>query len=273
MSLLQRTKRLLHLYRFSPKKRFGQNFVVDADLLQRLIGYGSIAQDDVVLEVGAGLGFLTRFLSSECKKVVAVEVDHELMKLLGEQLHDLHNVDLIEGDILKVSVPQFNKVISTPPYSISSLLLFWLLKLEFDCAVLTFQKEFAERLVASVGSRSYGRLTVTTYYRAETELLEYVPREMFYPPPDVDSVVVRLRPRASPFKVEDEGAFLELVRTLFTQRNKKVRNSIIPFLHKRGLKERRAVEVAESLVFHEKRARKLAPEDFGALSNEIIRKL
>jgi len=221
MSLLQRTKRLLHLYRVSPKKRFGQNFVVDADLLQRLIGYGSIAQDDVVLEVGAGLGFLTRFLSSECKKVIAVEVDRELMKLLGEH----------------------------------------------------FQKEFAERLVASVGSRSYGRLTVTTYYRAETELLEYVPREMFYPPPDVDSVVVRLRPRASPFEVEDEEAFLDLVRTLFTQRNKKVRNSIIPFLHKRGLKERRAVEVAESLVFHEKRARKLAPEDFGALSNEIIRKL
>ncbi len=100
-----------------------------------------------------------------------------------------------------------------------------------------------------------------------------MPRETFYPPPDVDSVVVRLRPRASPFKVEDEEAFLELVRTLFTQRNKKVRNSIIPFLHKRGLKERRAVEVAESLVFHEKRARKLAPEDFGALSNEILRRL
>ncbi|UCD26843.1 MAG: ribosomal RNA small subunit methyltransferase A [Candidatus Bathyarchaeota archaeon] len=273
MSLLQRTKRLLHLYRFSPKKRLGQNFVVDTDLLQRLIGYGALAQDDVVLEVGAGLGFLTRFISSGCKKVISVEVDRELMKLLGEQLHDLQNVDLIEGDILKVSIPQFNKVISTPPYSISSLLLFWLLELKFDCAVLTFQKEFAERLVASVGSRSYGRLTVTAYYRAEIELLEYVSREMFYPPPDVDSAIVRLRPRASPFEVEDEEVFLDLVRTLFTQRNKKVRNSIIPFLQKRGLKKRRAVEVAEFLVFHEKRARKLAPEDFGALSNEIIRNL
>jgi len=149
--------------------------------------------------------------------------------------------------------------------------LFWFLERKFDCAVLTFQKEFAERLAASVGSKEYGRLTVTTYYRAEVELLDYVPRNMFYPPPDVDSKVVRLKPREPPFQVEDEEIFLELVQTLFTQRNKKMRNAILPFLHKRGIKGGNALRLADSLPFHNERVRELAPEDFGTLANEIVR--
>jgi 16S rRNA (adenine1518-N6/adenine1519-N6)-dimethyltransferase len=271
MSLLERAKHLLRLYKFLPKKRLGQNFVVKTDLLQRMISYASLTKDDVVLEVGAGLGFLTHFLSRGCKKVIAVEVDPKLIKILREQLYGLQNVDLIEGDILTLSVPSFNKVVSTPPYSISSPLLFWLLERKFDCAVLTFQKEFAERLVASVGSKEYGRLTVTTSYRGEVELLDYVPRKMFYPPPDVDSMVVRLRPREPPFQVEDEEIFLELVQTLFTQRNKKMRNAILPFLYKRGIKGGNALELADSLPLHDKRVRELAPEDFGTLANEIVR--
>jgi 16S rRNA (adenine1518-N6/adenine1519-N6)-dimethyltransferase len=236
-----------------------------------MISYASITGDDVVLEVGAGLGFLTELLSRRCKRVVAVEVDPKLIKILREQLYGLQNVDLIEGDILSLSVPSFNKVVSTPPYSISSPLLFWLLERKFECAVLTFQKEFAERLVASVGSKEYGRLTVTTYYRAEVELLDHVPRNMFYPPPDVDSTVVRLKSRKPPFHVEDEKTFLELVQTLFTQRNKKMRNAILPFLHKRGIEGGNALELADSLPLHNKRVRELAPEDFGTLTNEIIR--
>lgn len=271
MSLLQRAKHLLRLYKVLPKKRLGQNFAVDTDLLRRMISYASITEDDVVLEVGAGLGFLTQPLSRECKRVIAVEVDPRLTRILREQLQGLQNVDLIEGDILSLSVPPFNKVVSTPPYSISSPLLFWLLKRKFDCAVLTFQKEFAERLAASVGSKEYGRLTVTTYYRGEVELLDPVPRNMFYPPPDVDSMVVRLRPREPPFQVEDEETFLELVQTLFTQRNKKVRNAILPFLHKRRIKGGNALGLADSLPFHDKRVRGLAPEDFGTLANEIVR--
>jgi len=271
MSLLQKAKHLLRLYNFLPRKRFGQNFVVNTDLLRRMISYASITKDNVVLEVGAGLGFLTQHLSSVCKRVIAVEVDSKLIKILREQLYGLQNVDLIQGDILNLSVPSFNKVVSTPPYSISSPLLFWLLERKFDCAVLTFQKEFAERLAASVGSKEYGRLTVTTYYRGEVELLDHVPRNMFYPPPDVDSIVVRLRPRKPPFQVEDEETFLELVQTLFTQRNKKVRNAILPFLHKRGVKGGNALALADSVSFHDERVRGLAPEDFGTLANEIVR--
>ncbi|MFQ6080159.1 MAG: 16S rRNA (adenine(1518)-N(6)/adenine(1519)-N(6))-dimethyltransferase RsmA [Candidatus Bathyarchaeia archaeon] len=273
MDLLRRAKRLLRLYKVLPKKRLGQNFVVDSSLLQKMVSYASINPEDVVLEIGAGLGFLTQLLSKKCGRVIAVEIDPKLAKMLKERLQGLQNLELIEGDLLKVSVPQFNKVVSTPPYSISSPLLFWLLERKFDCAVMTFQKEFAERLAAPVGSREYGRLTVNAYYRAEVELLDRVPRTMFYPPPDVDSIVVRLKPRREPpFYVEDKEVFFELVQTLFTQRNKKVRNAIRSFLRKRGIKGEDAIRMADSLTFHDKKVRKLAPEDFGALTNEVIRK-
>lgn len=272
MNLLEETRRLLRLYQVSPKKRLGQNFVVDGSLLQRLLSYASIRSGDVVLEVGAGFGFLTRLLAEKCEKVIAVEVDRNLVKVLERQLNDLENVELIAGDILKVPVPPFNKVVSVPPYSISSPMLFWLLERKFDCAVLMFQKEFAERLTASVGSKDYGRLTVTTYYFADTEPLEHVPRKMFYPQPKVDSMIVRLKPRKPPFTVEDEGTFFDLVRVIFTQRNKKVRNAIVPFLRKRKITGKEAMRLADSLLFHQKRVWELAPEDFGVLANEIIQK-
>jgi len=273
INLLQRAKHLLRLYGFFPKKRLGQNFTVNSDILQRLVSHASLTKDDVVLEVGAGLGFLTQLLSGECKKVITVEVDSQLVSFLRKQLHSLQNVDLIEGDILKVSLPPFNKVVSAPPYSLSSPLLFRLLERKFDWAVLILQKEFAERLAASVGSKDYGRLTVTIYYRAEVELLDYVPRTMFYPPPDVDSMMVRLKPRDPPFHVDDEETFFELVRTIFTQRNKKVRNALIPFLRKHEITGKEAVELADSTIYRAKRVRELAPEDFGILTNELLRKI
>jgi len=272
INLLQRAKHLLRLYSLFPKKRLGQHFTVNSDMLQRLVSHASITKDDIVLEVGAGLGFLTQLLSSKCKKVISVEVDPKIVRILRKQLHSLQNVDLIEGDILTVSLPPFNKVVSAPPYSISSPLLFRLLERKFDWAVLILQKEFAERLAASVGSKDYGRLTVTIYYRADVELLDYVPRTMFYPPPDVDSMMVRLKPRGSPFQVDDEDTFFELVRTLFTQRNRKVRNGLIPFLRKREITGKEAVELADSTVYSAKRVRELAPEDFGILTNELLRK-
>jgi len=247
--------------------------MTDTSLLQRMISYAALNTEDVVLEVGAGLGFLTRLLSQGSKKVVAVEVDSKLFQLLREQFHDVGNIELIEGDILKVAIPSFHKVVSTPPYFISSSLLFWLLERPFDIAVLTFQKEFAERLAAPVGSKDYSRLTVSTYYRADVELLDHVPRTAFYPPPDVDSIVVRLKPKPKPpFRVKDEQAFFQLVQTVFTQRNKKLRNAILPLLQRRGIAKERTQELADSLTFHEKRVRELAPEDFGALTNEVIEK-
>jgi len=268
MSLLEKAKFLLRKYRFVPNKLLGQNFMVEASVLQSAIDYASIVPNDVVLDIGAGFGFLTRALANKCETVLAVEADPKLANVLYEELKDFSNVKIIQGDVLKVSIPHFSKVVSIPPYNISSLLLLWLFSQKSDCAVLIFQKEFAERLVASVGSEYYGWLAVVAYYYVEVDVLGDVPKRMFYPQPEVDSVIVRLRPKKHPpFIIKNELLFKRFVQSLFTRRNRKVRNAIVPFI--RG-KEASDVEIVESLAFRDKRVRELAPEDFGALFNEVI---
>ena len=273
LSLLDETKRILRVYRIAPRKRLGQNFLVDDSTLRRMVSYASLSKEDIVLEIGAGLGFLTQQLAEKAKQVIAVEIDPRLVELLENRLSSYGNVSVLQGDILKLVVPCFDKVVSTPPYSISSPLLFWLLEKGFGQGVLTFQEEFARRLAAPVASEDYGRLTVTTYYRAEVELLDFVPRESFWPPPKVDSMIVRLRPREPPFFVEDEEVFLEIVRAIFTQRNKKLRNAIMPFFSKYRMPKRRSREISDALPFHNRRPRELSPEQIGEVSNEIFERL
>jgi 16S rRNA (adenine1518-N6/adenine1519-N6)-dimethyltransferase len=272
MNLTENTKDILRSYRISLKKRLGQVFAVDSVFLETLASYASLTRDDIVLEVGSGLGFLTKVLLNKCKKVVAVEVDPRLTRVLKDQLGDSQNVELIEGDIFKIHLPYFNKVVSAPPYYLSSPLLFFLLEKGFECAVLALQEEFADRLVASVGRKDYSRLSVMIYYRSNAEVLNSVSRCCFYPQPEVDSVIVRLRPRKPPFSLLDEETFFELTRILFSQRNKKVRNAIIPFLRKPKTKKDDARKIADSILFHDKRVQELKPEDFGALANELVRK-
>jgi 16S rRNA (adenine1518-N6/adenine1519-N6)-dimethyltransferase len=270
MSLYQQAKHLMRVYRVFPKKYLGQNFVVDKQFLQLMSSYASVGRSDVVLEVGAGFGFLTRLLAQKSRKVVAVEADARLVEALQNELSRFDNVELIEGSVLKVAIPPFDKVVSNPPFSISSPLLFWLLKRTFNRAVVTFQKEFVERLNAPVGSKDYGRLTISTYYHSEVEVLDSIPKEAFYPSPEVDVVIVRLKPkRLAPFRLEDEEVFDEVVQTLFTQRNRKVRNAVLPLLRKHGSEGTAAVKNADVLPFHNKRVRDLAPEDFGVLANEL----
>ncbi|MCS7115266.1 MAG: 16S rRNA (adenine(1518)-N(6)/adenine(1519)-N(6))-dimethyltransferase RsmA [Nitrososphaerota archaeon] len=271
MSLLEETKRILRRHRIFPKKRLGQHFTVFNPLFQRLAECATLTSNDIVLDVGAGLGFLTRFLASKCRKVLAVEVDPRLVKVLLENLKNLSNVEVVEGDVLKTPISQFNKVVSIPPYNISSDLLLWLYEREFACAVLVFQKEFVNRIVAPVGSENYGWLTVLAYYQFEIELFGDVPRWMFYPQPKVDSIIVRLNPKSTPpFPLENKAFFKQLVQALFTQRNRKVRNAIKPFLDKYSKTVGSSVPPVDSLPFHDRRVRDLAPEDFGELSNVLL---
>ena len=273
MNLLRRTKFLLRRYRIFPKKRLGQNFMMEPSIFECMADYASLSRNDVVLDIGAGLGFLTSFLADKSKCVLAVESDSRLVSVLHEELRDLSNVKLIEGNILKVQIPQFNKVVSAPPYYISSSLLPWLFNKNFECAVLIFQEEFADRLVASVGTEGYGWLTVVVYCHLEVELLDKVPKSMFYPQPEVDSIIVRLKPKKSPpFLLKDKALFKQLVQALFTQRNRKVRNAVLPFLKSKHVTTaENAVKLADSLPFHDKRVRELAPEDFGALANALAK--
>ncbi|MEM2946714.1 MAG: 16S rRNA (adenine(1518)-N(6)/adenine(1519)-N(6))-dimethyltransferase RsmA [Candidatus Bathyarchaeia archaeon] len=270
MSLKEKAKLLLRKHRISPKKRLGQHFMVEPSIFQLLANYASLHKDDVILDIGAGLGFLTRFLADKCGRVLAVEVDSRLVRVLREQLGALSNVEVIEGDVFELPLRAFNKVISVPPYGISSALIQWLFDKKLECAVFVFQKEFANRLVASVGSEDYGWLTVLTYYHFNVELLDEVPKNFFYPQPEIDSIIVCLKPKLpSPFKLKDETLFAKLVQALFTQRNRKVRNAIQPFMRRENEVSKETVKVADSLPFHDRRVRELAPEDFGELANAL----
>jgi len=273
MSLLNEAKKLLRYYKIIPKKRLGQNFLVDEEALRKMISYACISGRDTVLEVGAGLGFLTERLAVNAERVIAVEIDDRLVKVLRRRLKGYGNVTILHGDVMKISVHNFNKVVSTPPYSISSPLQFWLLNKPFEEAILSFQEEFARRLTAPVGSKDYGRLTVTTYYRADVEILDVIPKESFWPSPKVNSLIVRLKPRCPPFRVEEEKIFLDVVRAIFTQKNKKLRNAIVPFFSRFKLSKKEAMKLAERLPFHDRRPRELCPEEIGLITNEITREL
>ena len=268
---LEETKQLLRTHRISPNKLMGQNFMVEPLLYPKLCTYAALSKADVVLDAGAGFGWLTCFLADKCKAVVAVEKDPQVAVVLREQVNGLGNVVVVEGDVLKAELPEFNKVIAIPPYYLSSHLVMWLLERKVDCGVMILQKEFADRLVAPVGSEEYGWLTVVTNQSAEVEILDPVPKAMFYPQPEVDSVIVSLKPWSTkPFEVKDAAFFVRMAKWLFTQRNKKLAKALSPFLRSNfKLSKQDAEKLALSLPFHDRRARELSPKDFGALANAL----
>jgi 16S rRNA (adenine1518-N6/adenine1519-N6)-dimethyltransferase len=268
---LEETKQLLRTNRIVPNKLRGQNFMIERSLYPKLLTYAALRKVDVVLDAGAGFGWLTCFLADKCKSVIAVEKDPHVAIVLREQIKGLGNVTVIEGDVLKSALPRFNKVIAIPPYYLSSDLVLWLLERKVDCAVLILQKEFADRLVAPVGSEEYGWLTVVTSQGAEVELLDAVPKVMFYPQPEVDSVIINLKPWSpKPFKVKDAAFFVRMMKWLFTQRNKKLAKALSPFISSNfKLNKQDAEKLAHSLPYYDRRARELSPEDFGALANAL----
>jgi len=273
----ERTLALLRKYRIRPSKRAGQQQVIDIGLLGRMIGYAEVSGEDEVLEVGAGIGNLTRLLAGSARKVIAVERDGRFIKILREQLKGRPNVKIVHGDVLRIELPKFNKVVANLPYGISSEVTFRLLEHDFELAVLMYQWEFAERLIARPGSADYGRLTVNVYYHAEVELLEKVLPSAFLPQPKVFSAVVRLRPRKPPFKVIDERVFFDVVRALFQHRRQKVRNAlyhsfdqVFPDTKLRKGQKRELLDEKLPKELADVRVMDLEPEKFGTIADHLI---
>ena len=268
---IEETKQLLRTHRITPNKLMGQNFMVELSLYPKMCIYAALSKADVVLDAGAGFGWLTCFLSKRCKSVVAVEKDPQVAAVLREHVRGLGNVTVFEGDILKAQLPEFNKIIAAPPYFLSSQLVTWLLERKVDCAVLILQKDFADRLAAPVGTEEYGWLTVVVSQMAEVKLLDAVPKDMFYPSPKVDSVVVSLKPLSNkPFEVKNAALLLRMTKWLFTQRNKKLAKALSPFIRDNfKLNKNDAAQLAQSLPCHDRRARELSPKDFGAIANAL----
>jgi len=258
-------KILLRELDIKPSKRRGQCFLIDEDIARRQIALANV-KDKVVLEVGPGLGVLTAFLDERAQKVIAVEQDKRLYNYLMEK--ELKNTELINADALRIDFPDFDMIVSNLPYQISSPITIKFLDYDFSSAVLMYQKEFAERLVAESG-RASSRLSVKLYYKAESKLIENVPRTAFYPIPDVDSALVRLTPRAPPFKVEDEKLFFKVVDCIYSHRRKKIANCFRENWQKFVKTKDEMKALLNKLPYMDKRAEQLAPEEMAELSNHL----
>jgi 16S rRNA (adenine1518-N6/adenine1519-N6)-dimethyltransferase len=241
------------------KKKLGQNFLIDEKVAQREIKYADITKDDIVLEIGPGKGILTKLLANSAKKVIAIEIDKNLINNLKKSIPS--NVELIYGDSLKIdydTLPKFNKIVSNLPFQISSPITFKFLNYSFSVAVLIYQKEFADRMIAKTGSKNYSRLSVGIYYKTKCELLETISKTSFKPQPKVDSCIIRLVPRINPpFKVINESFFQDITKNLFNNRRKKIKN----ILEKNyGIK-------LKDMAYINKRVENLTPAQIGELSN------
>ncbi|MDR0492457.1 MAG: 16S rRNA (adenine(1518)-N(6)/adenine(1519)-N(6))-dimethyltransferase RsmA [Nitrososphaerota archaeon] len=262
---------LLLTHHLTPNKLLGQNFMVDPTLYSNLCEYATLTPSDIVLDVGAGFGFLTRFLSNKCHTVIAVEKDPQFIPVLRKNTQDLPNVSIVAGDVLKVQLPKFNKVIAIPPYYLSSQLVIWTLEQNINTAVMIVQKEFANRLLATVGSEEYSWLTVAVHQQANVTLHDEVPKDKFYPPPEVDSTILCLKSwTKKPFEVKNLTLFIQLTKLLFSERNKKLSKAITPFLRNNlKLDKHTAEKIAHTLPFAEHRPRELTPQDFGAILSAL----
>jgi len=250
-----------------PNRRFGQHFLVDVDAQKKMIRYACLKNHDVVVEVGSGNGDLTSLIAETAGKVIAVERDPRLVKLLRERFSSRGRVQIIEGDIFKANLPSFNKIISNLPYYISSKFMFFLTKKTFELGVFTLQKEFVQRLVAKNGTSDYGRITVAIQHKMIVKILDSIPRQAFYPVPRVDSVTVSLSPKPEPRRLADETVFEEMVRELFTQRRKKVEKVLSHYLESKiGIS---GLDLVSTLDPPDSRVYEMTVEEFEELSNNV----
>ena len=246
-----------------------QHFLVDDRVLDRLPGYlPGDADRSHVLEVGGGAGALTDRLRSVADHLTVLERDPALAAFLEREFAEAvksGELTVIEGDALEFELPEFTASVSNLPYGVSSEIAFRLLP-ERRPTVLMFQREFAERMAADPGDDEYGRLSVTAGHYADVEIVEPVPKEAFSPAPAVESAVVRTTPRQPDYEVPDDERFMSLVRAVFTQRRKTMRNAIRNTTHISGIEDPAAVVDAADETLLGKRAGNVSPAAFARLT-------
>ena len=262
-----------------PKKHLSQNFLIDPNVLPIIIEAIEIEDADFVLEIGAGLGYLTKTLGDNAKTVVSVEVDTDLYAELQHEFEDYPRIRIVQADILKLNlfpilagVPRLNvKVVSNLPYHITTPIL-WKLLAHYELigsCVLMMQTEVAQRIVASPGGKDYGALTVAVSYYARSEILRSFSSNQFYPMPGVDSALVRLRIEETPsVEVGDEALFFRILRAAFQFRRKTLRNAML----RAGLPVSNGVldEIFEELrIDGRRRGETLDIREFASLANSI----
>lgn len=232
------TIEVLKKYNFSFQKKFGQNFLIDTHVLEKIIEESEITSDDCVLEIGPGIGTMTQYLAENARQVVAVEIDKALMPILADTLSDYDNVKVINDDILKVDIQklcdEYNggkpiKVVANLPYYITTPIIMGLFESHVPLKSITImvQKEVADRMQEGPGSKEYGALSLAVQYYAKPEIVANVPPNCFMPRPNVGSAVIKLtRYEESPVQVDDEKYMFNIIRASFNQRRKTLANGL-----------------------------------------------
>lgn len=242
--MAKETKRILQENDIKLNKNLGQNYLIDDFKRKKIINYGNLTKEDTVLEIGPGIGTLTIELAKKAGKVIAIEQDTTIFNILKRRLEkeNINNVELINGDAVKVDFPKFNKIVSNLPYQISSPISFKFLNYDFDLAILMYQKEFADRMNGKVGTKQYSRLSAMLYFKADVKFLTKVSPESFIPSPKVDSAVVELKPKENKINEDDYKVYSKVVKALFQHRNKKARNALIDSRHIIGFKDKKELK-------------------------------
>jgi 16S rRNA (adenine1518-N6/adenine1519-N6)-dimethyltransferase len=250
-------RRELNSIGIPPLRKFGQ----------QLVDVAQLGADDTVLEVGPGLGFLTAALIRDAGRVIAIEKDRTLAAYLKRKFKQQHNLTVVQGDALAFPIPDGSKVVSSPPYNISSKLAILITGSRYRFAALLMQAEFVRRLMAAAGSREYGRISVMLQSKATVEFQMKVPREAFYPKPRVDSALVTIRPTSERTLPKDDELFVDMVRSLFTQRRRRLGGVLRRYLKTRYPTQSNKMTQGISLI--DKRVYELNPNELIALSNQI----
>lgn len=279
----QNTIAVLQKYNFNFQKKFGQNFLIDIHVLDKIIDKAHITGEDFVLEIGPGIGTMTQYLCERAREVTAVEIDSHLIPILEETLGKYSNIEIIHGDILKLDIAKLAleknggrpiKVVANLPYYITTPIIMGLFesRIPMDSITVMVQKEVAERMQALPGSKDYGALTLAVQYYAKAEIVANVPPNCFIPRPKVGSAVIRLnRHEAPPVEVEDEKFMFKVIRASFNQRRKTLANGLNNAGDIHLGKDEIKKCVQELGVSETIRGEALTLEQFARLSN-IIRK-
>lgn len=282
MNTLNKTKSILNKYNIRANKRFGQNFLVDDAILNDIVEVSNVCSNDLVIEIGPGLGNLTNYILNKAGHALLIEVDNNMIQILNDRFKEYNNYTLLNEDVLKINIDEqiknieagLNKkfksvkVVANLPYYITTPIIFKLLQEEnrIDEITVMVQKEVAERMVARSKTKDYGILTLMVKYLSDANIEFIVPREAFVPSPNVTSAIITLK-KNKKYKVKDEETFFKLIHCSFAQRRKTMVNSLTGSRF-RNLEKNEILEIFGKLdVDKNTRAEQLEIEDFIRISD------
>ena len=278
----QRTIEVIKKYEFCFQKKFGQNFLIDGHVLDKIIAGAGVTKDDMVLEIGPGIGTMTQYLAEAAGKVVAVEIDRNLLPILQETLSDYDNVKVIHADVLSLNLEKLVqeenggrpiKVVANLPYYITTPIIMGLFEQHVPLANVTVmvQKEVAARMKSGPGSKDYGALSLAVQYYAEPYIVANVPCNCFMPRPNVDSAVIRLtRYEEPPVQVKDEKMLFKIIRASFNQRRKTLQNGLNNSSELNFTKDQIAAAIAAAGFSPSVRGEALTLEQFARLTDILL---